>query len=96
MPVRSPLAAARANALKVDWSDWQATAPQFTGPRIIDDWDLAQIARYVDWTPFFQTWELKGVYPRILDDEKQGEAARALFDTTGAGATVAAKIRAET
>ena len=49
------------------------------GARVIDDWDLADIARYIDWTPFFQTWELKGVYPRILEDEKQGEAARALF-----------------
>jgi 5-methyltetrahydrofolate--homocysteine methyltransferase len=76
---RLPLVAARANALKVDWSDYRATVPQFIGPRIIDDWDLADIARYIDWTPFFQTWELKGVYPRILDDEKQGEAARALF-----------------
>ncbi|MGN7867842.1 methionine synthase [Paracoccus sp. 22332] len=76
---RLPLAAARANALKVDWSGYQATRPQFLGPRIIDDWDLADIARYIDWTPFFQTWELKGVYPRILDDEKQGEAARNLF-----------------
>ncbi|MCZ0960868.1 methionine synthase [Paracoccus benzoatiresistens] len=76
---RLPLAAARANALKVDWSDYRATAPQFTGARTIDDWDLAEIARYIDWTPFFQTWELKGVYPRILEDEKQGEAARALF-----------------
>ena len=76
---RLPLTAARANALKVDWSAYRATAPQFTGTRIIEDWDLAEIARYVDWTPFFQTWELKGVYPRILEDEKQGEAARALF-----------------
>ena len=76
---RLPLAAARANALKVDWSGYRATPPRFTGTRIIDDWDLAEIARYIDWTPFFQTWELKGVYPRILDDEKQGEAARALF-----------------
>ena len=76
---RLPLAAARANALRLDWSDYRATPPKFTGPRVIDDWDLAQIARYIDWTPFFQTWELKGVYPRILDDEKQGEAARALF-----------------
>ncbi|MTD99627.1 methionine synthase [Paracoccus sp. YIM 132242] len=76
---RLPLTAARANALKVDWAGYRATAPRFTGARIIDDWDLAQIARYIDWTPFFQTWDLKGVYPRILDDEKQGEAARALF-----------------
>ena len=76
---RLPLAAARANALKVDWSGHRATAPQFLGTRVVDDWDLSEIARYIDWTPFFQTWELKGVYPRILDDEHQGEAARALF-----------------
>ncbi|MDO5648496.1 methionine synthase [Paracoccus sp. (in: a-proteobacteria)] len=77
---RLPLADARANALKLDWSDYTPVAPSFTGARVVDDWDLAAIADYIDWTPFFQTWELKGVYPRILDDEKQGEAARALFD----------------
>ncbi|WP_151718447.1 methionine synthase [Gemmobacter serpentinus] len=76
---RLPLATARANAMKIDWSAYQATQPRFTGTRIIEDWDLAEIARYIDWTPFFQTWELKGVYPRILEDEKQGEAARQLF-----------------
>ncbi|WP_410218952.1 methionine synthase [Paracoccus sp. (in: a-proteobacteria)] len=76
---RLPLTAARANALKIDWSSYAPVVPAFTGTRIIDDWDLAQIARYIDWTPFFQTWEMKGVYPRILDDEKQGEAARQLF-----------------
>lgn len=76
---RLPLTAARANAYKVDWTGYRATTPQFLGNRVIDDWDLAEIARYIDWTPFFQTWELKGVYPRILEDEKQGEAARTLF-----------------
>ena len=76
---RLPLQAARDNALKLDWTDFAATTPGFTGRRVIEDWDLAQIARYIDWTPFFQTWELKGVYPRILDDEKQGEAARSLL-----------------
>ena len=54
--------------------------PSFLGARVLDDWDLAELARYIDWTPFFQTWELKGRYPAILDDEKQGEAARQLFD----------------
>ncbi|WP_283176562.1 methionine synthase [Gemmobacter sp. 24YEA27] len=77
---RLPLEAARANALKIDWEGYAPPAPQFTGPRVIEDWDLADIARYIDWTPFFQTWELKGVYPRILEDEKQGEAARQLFE----------------
>ena len=76
---RLPLIAARANAMKIDWAAHAATAPTFTGARVVEDWDLAEIARYIDWTPFFQTWELKGVYPRILEDEKQGEAARALF-----------------
>lgn len=76
---RVPLAQARANAMQLDWTGYHVAAPQFTGSRVIDDWDLAEIARYIDWTPFFQTWEMKGVYPRILEDEAQGEAARALF-----------------
>ncbi|OAN79993.1 methionine synthase [Sulfitobacter sp. EhC04] len=76
---RVPLAEARANAMQIDWSGYTVPAPRFTGAKIIDDWDLAEIAEYIDWTPFFRTWELKGVYPKILEDEKQGEAARALF-----------------
>ncbi len=76
---RLPLEAARANAMKIDWAGYLVPAPSFTGSKVIDDWDLAEIARYIDWTPFFQTWEMKGVYPRILEDEKQGEAARSLF-----------------
>ncbi|WP_172295446.1 methionine synthase [Pseudoruegeria sp. HB172150] len=76
---RLPLAAARANALKIDWTDYSVPRPAFTGAKVVDNWDLAEIARYIDWTPFFQTWELKGVYPRILDDEKYGEAARNLL-----------------
>ncbi|MCG7624648.1 methionine synthase [Epibacterium sp. Ofav1-8] len=76
---RLPLAAARANAFQVDWGSYTATEPGFTGAKVIDGWDLAEIARFIDWTPFFQTWELKGVYPRILDHEKYGEAARSLF-----------------
>ncbi|QQA44227.1 methionine synthase [Pelagovum pacificum] len=77
---RLPLAAARSNAAKVDWQAWEPTAPSFTGAKVLEDWDLAEIARYIDWTPFFQTWEMKGVYPKILEDEKQGEAARSLFE----------------
>lgn len=76
---RLPLATARENALKIDWTGYAPPAPKFTGARVIDDWDLEEIAKYIDWTPFFQTWELKGVYPRILEDEKQGGAARTLF-----------------
>ncbi len=74
---RLPLENARANALKLDFQPQHA--PSFLGTKAYDTWDLAELARYIDWTPFFQTWEMKGVYPKILDDEKQGEAARALF-----------------
>ncbi|MCT7666512.1 methionine synthase [Shinella kummerowiae] len=76
---RLPIARARDNAFKADWSAYQPKTPSFLGTRVWQDWDLADLARYIDWTPFFQTWELKGVYPKILDDEKQGAAARQLF-----------------
>lgn len=76
---RLPLAKARANAQKVDWDAYSPKTPSFLGTRVFQDWDLAELARYIDWTPFFQTWELKGVYPKILDDERQGEAARQLL-----------------
>ncbi|MBD9374666.1 methionine synthase [Rhizobium sp. ARZ01] len=76
---RLPLARARDNAFKPDWPAYRPKTPSFLGTRVWQDWDLAELARYIDWTPFFQTWELKGVYPRILEDEKQGEAARQLF-----------------
>jgi 5-methyltetrahydrofolate--homocysteine methyltransferase len=79
-PARLPLAAARANALKLDWAACRPPKPSFLGARALRDWDLADLARYIDWTPFFQAWELKGRFPAILDDPKQGEAARQLFD----------------
>src|ERR1700722_11500593 len=80
--IRVPLAKARANGLKVDWSGYRPTPPTSTyfGPRAFEWNDLADLARYIDWTPFFQTWELKGRYPAILDDPDQGSAARALFE----------------
>ena len=77
---RLPLAKARANAHKVDWSAYQPPKPSFTGVKVFENWDLAELARYIDWTPFFQTWELKGRYPKILEDEAQGAAARQLFE----------------
>ncbi|WP_201744789.1 methionine synthase [Neoaquamicrobium microcysteis] len=77
---RLPLARARANAHRIDWANYQPPHPSFTGTRTFETWDLAELARYIDWTPFFQTWELKGRYPKILEDEKQGAAARQLFD----------------
>jgi len=76
---RLPLADARANGLKLDWKDYQPPKPSFIGTRVFEDFDLADLVSAIDWTPFFQTWELKGRYPAILDDEKYGEAARTLF-----------------
>ncbi|KQY25959.1 methionine synthase [Rhizobium sp. Root482] len=76
---RLPLSRARANAQKVDWGTYAPKTPSFLGTRVFENWDLGELARYIDWTPFFQTWEMKGVYPKILDDERQGEAARQLF-----------------
>jgi len=78
--VRVPIAKARANAMKIDWSAYRPTAPTYLGARGFEWRDLADLARYIDWTPFFQTWELKGRYPALLDDPEQGAAARALFD----------------
>ncbi|MBB4956035.1 5-methyltetrahydrofolate--homocysteine methyltransferase [Agrobacterium vitis] len=76
---RLPIARARANAAKVDWTSYKPKKPSFTGIKVFEDYDLKELAQYIDWTPFFQTWELKGRYPAILEDEKQGEAARALY-----------------
>ncbi|GLS23762.1 methionine synthase [Labrys miyagiensis] len=90
--LRLPLEKARANAHKVDWSSYQPPRPTFLGTRVFEDYDLAELARYIDWTPFFQTWELKGRYPAILDDEKQGAAARQLFEDAQA---MLAKVIAE-
>ncbi len=89
---RLPLAAARANALRLDWAGYTAPRPTFLGTRTFETWDLAELARYFDWTPFFQTWELKGRFPAILDDPAQGAAARALY---GDAQAMLAKIIAE-
>ncbi len=77
---RTSIADARANRLKLDWKTYQPPKPSFLGTRSFSGYDLAELARYIDWTPFFQAWELKGAYPRILQDDKYGEAARPLFE----------------
>lgn len=77
---RLPLARARVNAHRIDWSAYEPPKPSFTGVKVFENWDLTELARYIDWTPFFQTWELKGRYPKILEDEAQGAAARQLFE----------------
>ncbi|MFA7416281.1 MAG: methionine synthase, partial [Rhizobium sp.] len=76
---RLPLARARENAVKLDWTAYKPVRPSFLGTKVFEDYDLEELARYIDWTPFFQTWELRGRYPAILEDEAQGEVARHLF-----------------
>ncbi|UOG75043.1 methionine synthase [Hymenobacter tibetensis] len=72
--------AARENGFKADWETTPIVKPTFLGTKALEDYDLAELATYIDWTPFFQTWELKGRYPRILTDENVGEAATQLFN----------------
>ncbi|WP_230687905.1 methionine synthase [Hymenobacter ruricola] len=72
--------AARENGFKSDWDAVSITKPSFLGTKVLEDYDLAELAQYIDWTPFFHTWELKGRYPRILEDETLGEAATKLFE----------------
>jgi 5-methyltetrahydrofolate--homocysteine methyltransferase len=73
------LAEARARRTPIAWKAEDLATPAFTGVRVLDDFTLAELREYIDWSPFFHTWELKGIYPRILDDEKQGVQARQLF-----------------
>ncbi|MEL6651791.1 MAG: vitamin B12 dependent-methionine synthase activation domain-containing protein, partial [Bacteroidota bacterium] len=74
------LGEARANKLQVDWSQPIASAPSFIGNRVFTNYDLETISQYIDWTPFFYTWELKGKYPEILEDPDKGPEANKLFD----------------
>jgi 5-methyltetrahydrofolate--homocysteine methyltransferase len=73
------LADAQANAPRIDWSDYAPPKPKFLGRRAFKNYDLAMIAKYVDWGPFFQTWDLHGPFPQILADEVIGEHARQVF-----------------
>ncbi len=75
---RASLAEARANRFRPDFSE-MPPVPAFTGVRSFDDYDLGELVPYIDWTPFFQSWELVGRYPAILEDAKVGSAARNLF-----------------
>ncbi|MBE0589618.1 MAG: methionine synthase [Hydrogenophaga sp.] len=74
-----PLAQARANKTPIDWAAYQPAKPKFIGKRQFKNFDLAEIAKYIDWAPFFQTWDLAGPYPAILQDEVVGEQARKVF-----------------
>jgi 5-methyltetrahydrofolate--homocysteine methyltransferase len=74
-----PIAEARQHRHRIDWTQYTPPVPTWLGVRRFEQYDLAEIARYIDWTPFFQSWELYGRYPAILQDEVVGESARALW-----------------
>ena len=74
-----PLEKARANATPIDFSAYTPPVPKFIGRRVFKNYDLAEIARYIDWGPFFQTWDLAGPYPAILTDEVVGDEATRVF-----------------
>jgi len=70
---------ARRHRTPIEWKPEDVPTPEFTGVRVLQDFPLATLRDYIDWTPFFHTWELRGVYPRILEHEKYGEQARQIF-----------------
>ena len=75
---------ARARRTPIEWRAEDLPVPEFTGVRVLDDFPLETLRTFIDWTPFFHTWELKGVYPRIFEHPEQGAQARQLFDEANA------------
>ena len=75
-----PLMIARENKLKIDWNKSKIYKPAFTGRKTFIDYPLGEIIKYIDWTPFFISWEMKGSYPKILKDPIRGEEATKLFE----------------
>ena len=76
---RVGLAEARKNKFKIDWTRYQPPRPAFVGARAFTKYDLAKLVPYIDWTPFFSAWEIKGTYPGVLTDSRYGKAASALY-----------------
>ncbi|HJT71573.1 MAG TPA: vitamin B12 dependent-methionine synthase activation domain-containing protein, partial [Terriglobales bacterium] len=70
---------ARSRRTPIEWRSADIPAPSFTGVRVLDDFPLATLREFIDWSPFFHVWGLKGVFPRILEHEQQGAQARQLF-----------------
>jgi 5-methyltetrahydrofolate--homocysteine methyltransferase len=74
-----PIETAWARRTPIEWRAEDLAVPEFLGVRVLEDFPLATLREFIDWSPFFHTWELKGVYPRILEDERQGEQAQQIF-----------------
>ena len=77
--VRVSLRTAQENRCQIDWSSYVSPQPSYLGVKTFADYPLRELCNYIDWTPFFRTWELKGTYPKILEDQIMGETARSLF-----------------
>jgi len=75
-----PIAEARSNKFKIDWEKTTITKPSFFGNKVFENYSLAEIAKNIDWSPFFHSWEMKGTYPKILNDTAHGAEAKKLFD----------------
>jgi 5-methyltetrahydrofolate--homocysteine methyltransferase len=71
---------ARENRLQLDWDNYDPPKPTFLGTKVFDDYSLEELSDYIDWTPFFSTWELRGKYPAIFEDSFVGEEAKKLFN----------------
>jgi 5-methyltetrahydrofolate--homocysteine methyltransferase len=78
------LAEARVRRTPIEWRAEDLPTPEFTGVRVLHDFPLATLREYIDWSPFFHTWGLKGIYPRILDHPEQGQQARQIFTEANA------------
>jgi 5-methyltetrahydrofolate--homocysteine methyltransferase len=75
---------ARARHTPIEWRAEDISVPEFIGVKVLEDFPLETLREFIDWTPFFHTWELKGIYPRILEDERQGAQARQIFTEANA------------
>jgi 5-methyltetrahydrofolate--homocysteine methyltransferase len=76
---------ARSKKLKCNWKETNITKPSFTGAKVFNNFDLSKVVNYIDWDPFFMTWQLRGkypnrTYPKIFNDKTVGEEAKKLFD----------------
>ncbi|PSK94513.1 methionine synthase [Taibaiella chishuiensis] len=79
-----PYEAAAANRMAIDWDNFKPVKPQFAGTRVFRDFDLSEIRKFIDWTPFFISWEMKGKFPAILEDEYAGKEATKLYNDVNA------------
>ncbi len=75
-----PISAARANGYQTDWSSYTPPKPNFIGTKVFDNYDLNELRKYIDWSPFFSSWQLRGKFPSIFDDPNLGEEAKKLYN----------------